>query len=392
MATSLFTQLINDFKGDTLSTAASAIGETPARTENALGSVLPALISGLASKASTSGQASDLLDVIRSNDLDSGGLADAATALKDPGGIKGLGNTGRFLTESLFGGRAGSLADWVASRSGISRSSASSLLNLALPIVLGMIAKRVKSAGWSASNLTALLGEQRSSLPDMPGLSAALNPDVARAEDVAGVETYERKRAPHVTTPERVHPTPVEHGPGSRRGGAWLWALPLLLLIPLFSYLTRGGEPRRVAETTTVPQITVPRAPTPEPSKPVGTSGFSSAVVRESGPYRIEFQAGSSGITSASENELLDIAAVLNANVRTRADINGYTDSAGDAEANRRLSEADATAMMNKLVSLGVDRSRLNAQGHGEEAPAADNTTAEGRQRNRRVEIRVITE
>ena len=279
MATSLFTQLINDFKGDTLSTAASAIGETPARTENALGSVLPALISGLASKASTSGQATELLDIIKGNDLDSGRLADAATALKDPGSIKGLGNTGRFLTESLFGGRAGSLADWVASRSGIGRSSASSLLNLALPIVLGMIAKRVKSAGWSASNLTALLGEQRSSLPDMPGLAAALNPDVAR------VETSARESVPYVSTPVAcARHAGCASSPCPRRGGAWLWALPLLLLIPLFTYLmTRGDEPRRVAETTTVPHVAVPRAPIPEPSKPVGTSGFSSAVVRESG-------------------------------------------------------------------------------------------------------------
>ncbi len=390
MATSLITQLINDFKGDTLSTAASAIGETPARTENALGSVLPALISGLANKASTSGQATDLLDIIRSNDLDSGRLADAATALKDPGRITGLGNTGRFLMESIFGGRAGSLADWAASRSGISRSSASSLLNLSLPIVLGMIGKRVKSAGWSASNLMALLEEQRSSLPDMPGLAAALNPDAGR------VETYKRASAPYVSTPERerVHAAPVVHQPVPTSRRAWLWTLPLVFLIPLFTYLiTRGDEPRRVAETTTAPQVAIPRAPSPEPSKPVGTSGFfSSRVVRESGPYRIEFQAGSSGITSASENELRDAAAVLNANVRTRADINGYTGNAGDAEANRRLSEADATAMMNKLVSLGVDRSRLKAQGYGEEAPVADNTTAEGRQRNRRVEIRVMTE
>ena len=368
MATSLLTQLIGNFKGDALDTVASVIGETPARTEDALGGVLPALISGLASKASTPGQATDLLDIIRNNDLDSERLADAASALKEPGGITGLGNTGRFLMESIFGGRAGSLADWVGSRSGIRRSSSYSLLNLALPIVLGTIAKRVKSAGWSASNLMTLLGEERSSLPDMPGLAAALNPD--------------------------GHAAPVVHEPVPTSRRAWLWALPLLFLIPLFTYLiTRGDEPRRVAETTTVPQAAVRRAPIPEPSKPVGTSGFfSSTVVRESGPYRIEFRPGSSGITSASEHELRDVAAVLNANVRTRADINGYTGNAGDAEANRRLSEADATAMMNKLVSLGVDRSRLNAHGYGEEAPVADNTTAEGRQRNRRVEIRVITE
>jgi len=152
-----------------------------------------------------------------------------------------------------------------------------------------------------------------------------------------------------------------------------------------------------------VQQPAIPRAPIPDLLKPVGTSGFLSTPVgrsssvgrspfvgRESGPYRIEFQAGSSGITSASENELLDIAAILNANAGTRADITGYTDSSGDAEANSALADADATAMMNKLVSLGVDRSRLKAEGYGGEA-TADNTTAEGQEGTRRVEIRVIT-
>jgi outer membrane protein OmpA-like peptidoglycan-associated protein len=383
VATSLFTQLINDFKGDTLSSVASVIGETPARTESALGSVIPALISGLASKASTSGQATDLLDIIRSNGLDSANVADAATAFKGPGGITGLGDTGRFLMESLFGGGAASLANWTATRSGVSRSAASSLLNLALPIVLGMIAKRVKAAGWSASNLMSLLGEQRSSLPDMPGLAAALNPEGAR------VHTYEKESAAYVAPP-----TPAKPGPGARRGGAWLWALPLLLLIPLFAWLTRSDRSeQRVAETrTTAPQVTVPRAPVhiPEPSRPVGTSGVATAPLRDS--FTIEFRTGSSGQTSASQNELRDVAAILNANSRARAEIIGYTDNAGDAAANQRLSQARAETMANELVGLGVDRSRMNARGNGEEGPVADNSTAEGRQRNRRVEIRVTTD
>ena len=381
MATSLFTQLINEFKGDTLSSVASVIGETPARTESALGSVIPALISGLASKATTSGQATDLLDIIRSNGLDSANVADVATSLKGPGGITGLGDTGRFLMESLFGGGAASLANWTASRSGVSRSSASSLLNLALPIILGMIAKRVKAAGWSASSLMSLLAEQRSSLPDMPGLAAAFNPEGTR------VHTYEKESAAYVAPA-----TPATPGPGARRGGAWLWALPLLLLIPLFAWLTRSDRPAQVAETrTTAPQVTVPRSPVriPEPSRPVGTSGVASTPLRDSGSFRVEFQTGSSGITSASQNELRDVAAILNANAGARADIIGYTDNAGDTAANLRLSQARATAMMNELVSLGVDRSRLTAQGYGEGGPVADNSTAEGRQRNRRVEIRV---
>jgi outer membrane protein OmpA-like peptidoglycan-associated protein len=286
---------------------------------------------------------------------------------------------------SLFGAGASSLANWTASRSGVSRSAASSLFNLALPIVLGMIAKRVKSAGWSASNLMSLLGEQRSSLPDMPGLAAALNPEGTR------VQTYEKESAQYVAPA-----TPAKPSPGARRGGAWLWALPLLLLIPLFAWLMRADRPQqRVAETrTTAPQVTVPRSPVriPEPSRPVGTSGISSSAARELGPYRIEFQTGSSHITSGSEKELRDVAAFLNANRGARADINGYTDNAGDTTANLRLSEARATAMMNELVSLGVDRSRLNAQGFGEGGAVADNSTAEGRQRNRRVEIRVTTD
>src|SRR5580765_7130528 len=118
VATSLLTQLINDFKGDALSTVASTIGETPARTESALGSVLPALIGGLAIKASTTGQAAGLLDLIRRNGLDSGTFADAVSAFKAPGGATGLVNMGRPLMESLFGGRTESIADWVTSRSG----------------------------------------------------------------------------------------------------------------------------------------------------------------------------------------------------------------------------------------------------------------------------------
>jgi outer membrane protein OmpA-like peptidoglycan-associated protein len=375
VATSLFTQLINEFKGDTLNTVASTIGETPARTESALGSVLPALIGGLASKTATTGQATALLDIMRRNDLDTGTFADAASAFKAPGGITGLATMGRSFMESLFGGRSGAIADWVSSRSGISRSSSSSLMSLALPIVLGMIARRLKSTGWSASNLMSMLDEQRSSLPDMPGFAAALNPDIR-------AEAYER---------DRVYATPAVHEPKSRMSSAWLWVLPLLFLIPLFYLMTRSDKPRRVVQTT---QVEVPRAripdpgrpelAKPEPAKPVGTSGV---ILRGFGPYKIEFQHGSPGITSAEMNELREVAALLKANTWAHASISGYTDNTGDADANLKLSEARARATMEELASLGVDRSRMSARGYGEEHPVADNATADGRQQNRRVEI-----
>ena len=175
-----------------------------------------------------------------------------------------------------------------------------------------------------------------------------------------------------------------------KRGNSWLWTLPLLLLIPLVGYFfTRSDRPRRIAETMPAPQVDIPRAPAPEVAKPMGTSGVATAPFRGFDPYRLEFQSGSSRITLASENELRDIAGVLSANPRAYAEVNGYTDSVGDDAANVKVSQARATAITNLLVRFGVDRSRVSAKGYGEAHPVADNATADGRQRNRRVEIHV---
>jgi outer membrane protein OmpA-like peptidoglycan-associated protein len=67
--------------------------------------------------------------------------------------------------------------------------------------------------------------------------------------------------------------------------------------------------------------------------------------------------------------------------------INGYTDSRGDDESNRKLSEARAQSVMGYLTSHGVDASRITAVGKGETEPVATNDTAEGRANNRRVEL-----
>ena len=68
--------------------------------------------------------------------------------------------------------------------------------------------------------------------------------------------------------------------------------------------------------------------------------------------------------------------------------IEGHTDDAGDAAANKTLSEERAAAVKAYLVARHhVEPSRLAAQGFGESKPAAPNSTAEGRQQNRRVEL-----
>jgi len=72
--------------------------------------------------------------------------------------------------------------------------------------------------------------------------------------------------------------------------------------------------------------------------------------------------------------------------------IEGYTDSTGSAEYNQALSEKRAYALQSYLVSMGLDPRAMTAQGFGMNNPVADNSTAAGRQKNRRVEIVVSGE
>jgi len=361
---------MNEFRGETLNSVASTLDETAAGTHSALGGAVPALIGGLTAKASTADQANSLLDLIKRQNLDTNVFADAASALNGPGGINGLLNTGRPLLGSIFGGRSGAVADWVSSLSGINRTSSSSLLSLAAPIVLGMIARRVRASGWNASSLMSLLGGQRTYVRDaQPGLAAILNPEETRHVVREEARTYKE--------PERSRTSP------------WLWALPLLFLIPLLGYyLAHREEPTRTVMigVPAAPEAAMPRAITPEPVKPVGTS---STPVAALGPYLIEFQTGSRKLTRPAESEMQKAVEALKAHPGAQVDINGYTDDRGSAAANLKLSQMRATSTLNRLASLGIEKSRMTAEGHGEDDPVADNATAEGRQQNRRVVITV---
>ncbi len=68
----------------------------------------------------------------------------------------------------------------------------------------------------------------------------------------------------------------------------------------------------------------------------------------------------------------------------------GHTDSVGGDSYNQKLSIARSEAVKKFLVSKGVERNRVYTEGKGEKQPVADNKTAEGRSKNRRVEVEVV--
>lgn len=99
------------------------------------------------------------------------------------------------------------------------------------------------------------------------------------------------------------------------------------------------------------------------------------------------FPSGSATLTTAAGASVRTLAAYLQAEAAAQVRIEGHTDSQGEAAANQQLSQRRANAVRDALAAAGLPRSRLQAVGRGEEAAVADNLSAAGRARNRRVEI-----
>jgi OmpA-OmpF porin, OOP family len=104
---------------------------------------------------------------------------------------------------------------------------------------------------------------------------------------------------------------------------------------------------------------------------------------------RLHFQTGSSNLTPDSRAQVQNIADILSSYPAVKIKIGGYTDNVGEPSANQRLSEARAQRVMTELITLGVNALRLEAEGYGEQFAIADNSTSEGRARNRRIAVRV---
>lgn len=99
------------------------------------------------------------------------------------------------------------------------------------------------------------------------------------------------------------------------------------------------------------------------------------------------FDTGQARLLPSGNRNLIRLAEVMKGNPMATAMIEGHTDSVGSANSNYALSQRRANAVKAALVNLGVPANRLSTQAMGPDMPAADNSTASGRQMNRRVEI-----
>lgn len=146
-----------------------------------------------------------------------------------------------------------------------------------------------------------------------------------------------------------------------------------------------GQDDRPVAES---------EEPASEPVQPPATlpSGLAQCQARLaelSAHNAILFQSGAAIIAASAATELDAFATALQLCPEATIEVEGHTDADGDDRLNLALSVARAEAVVNALIERGIAPARLYAIGYGESQPVADNATAEGKRKNRRIVISV---
>ena len=133
---------------------------------------------------------------------------------------------------------------------------------------------------------------------------------------------------------------------------------------------------------------------TPGPKSNKGCPVIEQAVIEvlKTAFDNLEFESGKDIIFESSKPSLNELAEVLKKKTTWKLEIAGHTDNVGDDNGNLVLSKKRAEALKAYLISQGVDEARLLTLYFGETKPIATNDTPEGRQKNRRVEMKIVIE
>jgi OmpA-OmpF porin, OOP family len=397
MRDSIFASLLDMLDKRGVGDAARALGQPEQAVSRGMETSIAALLGGVASKSQDPGALQRVLDTVpEKTDVSwsqmASGLANPASSAM---------TAGKSMLSSLFGGKESAVVSGISGASGLGVGTASTLLSIAAPVVMGFLARRVRG-GMSINSLGATLQQEsgiiRNALP--ASLSELFWPRTVVTEKVRDVSP--------------VVAQSVQREETSGSGAGWITALAIAALgFGLLWFLTHRkpavtaylippvGEANRLAIPTPVlPSVQVPCAlPAGLSLTPGGVESRLLDFVRTPGDNslsttwftadKLRFNTGSANLQPSSQEELSNIAAVMKGCSNVHLLVAGYTDNVGSSEGNKKLSQRRADAVMAQLVAKGVSRDRFSTEGYGEQDPVATNSTEEGRAENRRVAMRV---
>jgi OOP family OmpA-OmpF porin len=142
-------------------------------------------------------------------------------------------------------------------------------------------------------------------------------------------------------------------------------------------------EPAPVEEAAPAP----PPCEPPAPGQPISLEGckLGDTIVL----HGVNFEFNKDTLTNNAKTILDGVADALKARPDIKVEVDGYTDGKGSDAYNLKLSDRRAHSVLRYLASHGVSGDRMTSKGFGKDNPIADNTTDEGREINRRVELKV---
>jgi OOP family OmpA-OmpF porin len=377
---------------------ASLFGESSGAVSKGLSAGVPALLAGALQQSSTTGGANGLLSLVDQAVAGGNPLDRLPSLLGDEAARASLLSHGRGQAESLLGSQSTPTVDALANFAGLKANSATQLLALAAPLMLGAIGKALGPSP-TPSDAQSLLADQRASI------LGALPPGLGSLFGLGGTAQAARVSAA----------APVAAGrSGFARILPWLIAAAVVLAL-IFALRSCGARrvetpppppPRAeappapvapavvtapVAETLTLPGgATISVAP--------GSIGYGVATFlasTEPAPKtfvfdNLNYDTASNALTPESRPTVETLAAILKAYPNVRSRVVGYTDNQGEPAANKTLSDARAATVKKELVTLGVTAERVETAGMGEADPIADNATEAGRAQNRRTELVIV--
>ena len=161
------------------------------------------------------------------------------------------------------------------------------------------------------------------------------------------------------------------------------------------AYSVYSGAVQKTAADTGVaapgvaaPGVAAPKQPEEPPTTVFGQElEVGTTVVLQN----IFFDFDKASLLQQSYNELQHLLDLLQRYPKMRVEVSGHTDSHGSVDYNLRLSHSRAKAVVDYLISKGIDSKRLQYKGYGKSKPIDTNTTEEGRARNRRVELKILS-
>src|SRR5262245_1830804 len=404
VATNLVDQIKSYLTPEVVTKASAYVSESPPATEKALGGIVPMLLAGLANHASTSSGAQQLAQMLDAGKYDGSALGHLRSLFAGGVNTQSAMSGCKTILDQLFGGRLSSVTDFFSRYAGIRTGSASSLLALAVPLVLHVLGKQRAAIGPSPSALAQLLGEQRGMLGSLlpAGLGSLLGWSglTSSGLDVESPST----RTVRGDVPPVRDAFPVRT---SRGGPDWRWILPLLILgglvLATLAWLWGGQAPTRTAvrDTTTealkMADVQLPggvRLAVPEGSLNYSLYQWLASSTDTTVPKRfvftnLNFETGTTQLTPESVPTVQALVAIMKAYPNTVVRLEGYTDNTGDAAANKKLSLDRANGVKDLMVKGGIGEGRIGTAGYGPENPVADNSTDVGRAKNRRTELLV---